>query len=408
MRFIADLHIHSRYSRACSRDLTPENLQRWGELKGIRVIGTGDITHPLWLGELREKLEPSEGSLLTLKKGLRTDDVPDSCRADVSFLLSGEISCIFKRGGKTRKVHALVFLPDFAAVERLRSALGRLGNLASDGRPILGLDVKQLLQMVLDASSEATLVPAHAWTPHFSLFGASSGFDSLEDCFEELTPHIHAIETGLSSDPSMNWRLSHLDRITLISNSDAHSPAKLGREANIFATDITYQAIMEGIRTKKGFMGTIEFFPEEGKYHHDGHRTCGARLAPRETIGHDNLCPSCGKRVTIGVLHRIEALADAPDGRRPECAPPFYSVIPLAEIIGKVLKVGVSSKKVQQCYFDLLGKLGNEFTILLETPVEDIARAGFPHLGEAIRRIRAGKIRISPGFDGQFGEIEID
>jgi PHP family Zn ribbon phosphoesterase len=267
MRYIADLHIHSRHSRACSRDLTPENLWRWAQLKGIRVVGTGDCTHPLWLGELRDKLEPGESGLFSLKQAYRTHPVPDSCRADVSFLLSGEISCIYRKGERTRKVHALVFLPDFAAADRLNRALARIGSLAADGRPILGLDVKLLLQMVLDASPEAMLVPAHAWTPHFSVFGAASGFDSLEECFEELTTHIHAIETGLSSDPAMNWRLSQLDGISLISNSDAHSPARLGREATMLAADAAYPAIMAAIKGNGGlggFSGPSNFFPRRG------------------------------------------------------------------------------------------------------------------------------------------------
>lgn len=405
MPFIADLHIHSRFSRACSRDLTPETLWRWGQLKGLRVIGTGDLTHPLWLGELREKLEPSGDGLFTLKRELRTDAVPESCRAEVSFLLSGEISCIYSKGGKTRKVHALVFLPDFAAASRLNGALARIGNLGSDGRPILGLDVKRLLQIVLDVSPEAMLVPAHAWTPHFSVFGASSGFDSLEECFEELTPHIHAIETGLSSDPPMNWRISMLDRLTLISNSDAHSPAKLGREANIFRCGVTYGEIMDAIKTGEGFAGTIEFFPEEGKYYADGHRACDVRLSPGETMARDCLCPACGKRVTVGVLHRVEKLADRPAGIRPEGAPQFRSVVPLAELIGEALRVGVASRKVERAYFDLLGKWGSELTILMETPPAEIALAGYPLVAEAIRRMRQGEISIIPGFDGEFGRI---
>lgn len=407
MPFIADLHIHSRFSRACSRNLTPETLWRWGQLKGIRVLGTGDITHPAWLAELRDKLVPAEENLFTLKSELRTDDVPESCRAEVSFLLSGEISCIYSKGGKTRKVHALVFLPDFAAAERLNKALAKIGNLGSDGRPILGLDVKTLLRIVLDVSPDAMLVPAHAWTPHFSVFGAASGFDSLEECFEELTPHIHAIETGLSSDPPMNWRLSALDRITLISNSDAHSPAKLGREANIFDTGISYSEIMDAIKTGEGFAGTIEFFPEEGKYHADGHRSCGVRLSPEETEEHGFLCPVCGKKVTVGVLHRVGKLADRPAGKRPEGAPLFRSIVPLAEIIAETLKVGVASKKVERAYFDLLGKAGSEMTILLDIPVEEIVRADHPLVGEAIRRMRSGEIELIPGFDGEFGRIRI-
>ncbi len=405
MRFIADLHIHSRYSRACSRDLTPENLWRWGQLKGIRVIGTGDITHPLWMDELREKLEPAEEGLFTLRKGLRTDDVPVSCRTEVSFLLSGEISCIYSKGGKTRKVHALVFLPGFEAAVRLNRSLAKIGNIASDGRPILGLDAKRLLQIVLDISPDAMLVPAHAWTPHFSVFGAVSGFDSLEECFEELTPHIHAIETGLSSDPPMNWRLSMLDRITLISNSDAHSPAKLGREANIFDTGISYGEIVAAVKTRKGFVGTIEFFPEEGKYHSDGHRNCGVRLSPGETVAYNYLCPACGKKVTVGVLHRVEKLADREAGTYPAGAPVFHSIIPLMEVLAETLRVGVASKKVERAYFDLLGKVGNELSILMDDPVERIVRAGYPMVAEAIRRMRAGEIRVVPGYDGEFGRI---
>lgn len=405
MPFIADLHIHSRFSRACSRDLTPENLRRWGQLKGIRVIGTGDVTHPLWLAELREKLEPSGDGLFTLKRELDTGSVPESCRAAVSYLLSGEISCIYSKGGRTRKVHALVFLPDFTAADRLNGALAKIGNLGSDGRPILGLDVKRLLRIVLDVSPDAMLVPAHAWTPHFSVFGAASGFDSLEECFEELTPHIHAIETGLSSDPPMNWRLSALDRLTLISNSDAHSPAKLGREANIFATPVTYGAITDAIKTREGFVGTIEFFPEEGKYHADGHRSCGVRLSPAETLERDCLCPACGKKVTVGVLHRVEKLADRPAGRRPAGAPLFHSTAPLAELIAESLQAGVASKKVEKAYFDLLGKVGNELTILLDTPAEEVALAGYPLVGEAIRRMRAGDVRVIPGYDGVYGRI---
>lgn len=407
MRFIADLHIHSRYSRACSPALTPENLWRWGQLKGIRVIGTGDFTHPLWLKEIREKLAPSDGNLLTLKKSLRSGNLPDSCRSDVSFLISGEISCIYSKGGKTRKVHALVFLPDFASVERLNGTLGKIGNLGSDGRPILGLDVKKLAQMVFDASPEAMLVPAHAWTPHFSIFGAISGFDSLEECFEELSPQIHAIETGLSSDPPMNWRLSQLDRITLISNSDAHSPSRLGREANIFETGLSYRSILEAIKTRAGFAGTIEFFPEEGKYHSDGHRSCGIRFDPEETINHGFLCPICGKSLTVGVLHRTTKLADLPEGRKPENAPLFHSVVPLMEIIAETLRLGPAGKKVERVYFDLLEKLGNELTILMDTPVEEIAGAGYPLQAEAIRRMRAGEVRITPGFDGIFGKVSL-
>ncbi len=407
MRFVADLHIHSKHSRATSREMSPENLWRWAQLKGITVIGTGDFTHPEWLDELQEKLEPEGNGLFRLKEGFKTDDVPDSCRADLLFLLSAEISCIYSKNGRTRKIHSIIFVPDFTAAARINTALSKIGNLNADGRPILGLDAKKLLKIVMDVSDNAMLVPAHAWTPHFSVFGAMSGFDSLEECFEELTPHIHAIETGLSSDPRMNRRLSQLDGITLISNSDAHSPRKIGREANIFDTDLSYKSIMEAIRTKRGFSGTIEFFPEEGKYHYDGHRVCSVSLSPKETIKYNYLCPVCGKRVTVGVMHRVEKLADREDGFSLSGSPGFHSIIPLPEIISETVKVGVNSKRVNNEYLSILESLGNEFTILMETSLEDIEMAGSPLLREAISRVRSGDVYIAPGFDGEYGKIRI-
>jgi uncharacterized protein (TIGR00375 family) len=407
MRFIADFHIHSRYSRATSGDMIPEAIWKWAQLKGISVVGTGDYTHPKWFRELNDKLEPLGNGLFRLKKAYCGNNVPPSCQGEVSFMLTTEISCIYSKNKRTRKVHCLVFVPDFASAARLSISLAKIGNINSDGRPILGLDAKELLKIVLDTSPEAMLVPAHAWTPHFSVFGAASGFDSLEECFEELTPNIYAIETGLSTDPAMNWRLSKLDGITLISNSDAHSPAKMGREANIFDTDMTYPAILEALKTRKGFAGTIEFFPEEGKYHFDGHRDCGVSLTPKETKQHDFLCPMCGKRVTVGVLHRVDLLADREEGARPAGAPPFKSIIPLPEIISETIRVGVSSKAVDAIYQKLLAELGNEFAILLDRPLADIERAGSPQLREAIERVRAGKVHIAPGFDGEFGKIKI-
>jgi len=407
MRFIADFHVHSHYSRATSRDMCPEGIWKWAQLKGISVIGTGDFTHPKWLKELDEKLAPLGNGLFSLRREFQADDVPASCRADVSFILSAEISCIYSKNGKTRKIHSIILAPDLAAAARLNIALSRIGNLHSDGRPILGLDAKELLRITLDASPDAVLIPAHAWTPHFSVFGAASGFDSMEECFEELTPHIHAIETGLSSDPLMNWRLSALDRITLISNSDAHSAAKIGREANILDTEISYSAITDAIKTRKGFVGTIEFFPEEGKYHYDGHRDCGVSLTPEETIHHDYLCPVCGRKVTVGVMHRVEKLADREHGFRPRNAPAFTSIIPLPELIAEGLKCGVNTKKVEAFYFSLLNKLGDEFKILMDVSLDDIGRAGTPLLQEAISRMRSGNVHIAPGYDGEFGKVKI-
>ncbi len=407
MRFIADLHIHSRHSRATSKDMSLESLWKWAQLKGIAVIGTGDFTHPKWFQEIKDKLETIGNNIFKLKNNYQSIDIPISCRAEVYFMLTAEISCIYSKNGKVRKIHSLVFVPDLATAARMNAVLSKIGNLSSDGRPILGLDAKELLKIVLDISDDAVLIPAHAWTPHFSVFGASSGFDSLEECFEELTPHIFAIETGLSSDPLMNWRLSSLDRITLISNSDAHSPAKIGREANIFDTEISYKAMMNAIKTRDGFEGTIEFFPEEGKYHYDGHRTCGISLSPKETVKHNYLCPVCGKRVTVGVMHRVEKLADRENGFRPSGAPPFYSLVPLPEIIAEAIKVGVNSKAVNNEYLHIIEKLGNEFKILMDIPLNDIERASSPIIREAIARMRSGNVHISPGFDGEYGKIKI-
>jgi uncharacterized protein (TIGR00375 family) len=425
MQFIADLHIHSRYSRATSNNMSIESLWKWAQLKGITVIGTGDFTHPKWFQELKEKLEPFGNNLFKLKDNLKEDNIPLSCKSGVYFMLTAEISTIYSKKGRTRKIHNIIFAPDFPTVTKINSRLSRIGNLSADGRPILGLDAKHLLKMVLETSPDAMIVPAHAWTPHFSIFGAESGFDSLSECFEELTPHIHSIETGLSSDPPMNWRLSSLDRITLISNSDAHSPSKLGREANIFdtsnpllppfskggqegiANEISYDFITNAIKTKKGFNGTIEFFPEEGKYHYDGHRVCGVRLSPKETVRNNYVCPMCGRKVTIGVMHRVEKLADRADGFKPEGAPQYYSLIPLTEIIAETLKVGTNTKTVETEYLKLLSTLGNEFKILMESSLSDIERAGSTSLSEAISRMRSGRVNISPGFDGEYGKIKI-
>ncbi|MFN3395303.1 MAG: endonuclease Q family protein [Thermodesulfovibrionales bacterium] len=406
MSFIADLHVHSRYSRATSKDMTLEEISRWAQIKGIKVIGTGDLTHPEWFKEIKEKLQPSDNGLYRLKDKSK-NSVPESCESDVFFMLSAEISCIYSKKGRIRKIHSIIYLPDLTSAEKLNRELSRIGNLGADGRPILGLDAKDLLKIVLHCSPEALFVPAHAWTPHFSVFGSESGFDSLEECFEELTHHIHAIETGLSSDPSMNWRLSSLDRITLMSNSDAHSPSKIGREANIFDTEVSYPAIIKAVKEKIGFKGTIEFFPEEGKYHYDGHRPCEIRLSPAETIRHNYLCPVCGKRVTVGVMNRVERLADRPIGFKPRNAPIYYSIIPLIEILSEVFRTGVNTKRVEAEYFNLISKLGSEFRILMETPLKDIEGASTSLIGEAIERMREGRIYISPGYDGVYGRIRI-
>ncbi len=407
MRFFADLHIHSRFSRATSRDVTLESLWKWAQIKGISVLGSGDFTHPQWFKELKKKLDNESNNLFKIKKKYRVISPPDSCVNEVFFMLTTEVSCIYVKNGKVRKIHSLILVPDFAAASELTRSLSKIGNLSSDGRPILGLDAKTLLKITLDISDEILFIPAHAWTPHFSVFGACSGFDSLEECFDELTPHIYAIETGLSSNPSMNWRLSLLDPITLISNSDAHSPARIGREANILHTELSYKAILNAIKTKQGFAGTVEFFPEEGKYHYDGHRPCGVSLSPEETVRHNYLCPVCNKKITIGVMHRVEKLSDRKEGFRLSDAPPFYSIIPLQEIISEIKRVGVNSKMVITEYFRLIERLGDELRILIDLPLDDFEHAGAPLLKDAISRMRSGNVHVAPGFDGEYGKITI-
>ena len=412
MSFVADLHIHSPYSRATSKEMAPESLHRWAQLKGLAVVGTGDFTHPRWFAELQEKLEPAEPGLYRLKPELAADvdaQVPERCRAGVRFLITAEISSIYSRGGRTRKVHNVILVPGLAEAAKINARLQRIGNLEADGRPILGLDSRDLLRLVLDTVPEALLIPAHAWTPHFSVFGANSGFDSLEECFGDLAVHIRAVETGLSSDPPMNWRLSQLDGITLVSNSDAHSPSKLGREANVLETELSYRGIADAIVSgdPARFLGTIEFFPEEGKYHYDGHRACGVRLSPKETLRHRHACPKCGKPVTVGVMHRVEVLADRPEGYRPEGALPYWSLIPLPELLAEVHESGVNTKAVTDAYFRLLGSLGSELSILMEAPLSEIEAEGGELLAEAVRRMRAGEVSIAPGYDGEYGSIRI-
>ncbi|MCJ7594523.1 MAG: UvrD-helicase domain-containing protein [Desulfobacterales bacterium] len=407
MTFVADLHTHSHFSRATSRDLIPEELAYWAQKKGISVIGTGDFTHPGWLAELQEKLTETENGLYRLRPELEKaveERVPESCRSPVRFLLTGEISCIYKRGGKTRKIHNLILLPDFDAALRLSERLRKIGNVTSDGRPILGLDSRDLLEIVMEVSPRSFFIPAHIWTPWFSLFGSKSGFESLEECFGDLSPHIHALETGLSSDPPMNRRLAALDDYLLVSNSDAHSPSKLGREANIFDTPMDYDHMIEAMTRKTGFEGTLEFFPEEGKYHYDGHRKCRVSLHPSETREHQGNCPGCGKPLTVGVLHRVFELSDR---ETPQLSKAFYSLIPLSEILSELLDCGPSTKKVTTVYDDLLVALGPELRILKDAPPEEIEVAGGPLLREAIARMRKNQVIKQEGYDGEYGVIRL-
>jgi len=399
MKFVADFHIHSKYSRATSPSMDLHSLDMWAKVKGITVIGTGDFTHPEWIKELEDKLEPAEPGLFKLK------DLDSSVR----FILTAEISCIYSKNKKVRKVHTVLFAPSFLAVHKINSALSKIGNLKADGRPIIGLDVKELAKITLDADKDCVVVPAHIWTPWFSVFGSKSGFDSLEECFEDYAKHIYAVETGLSSDPGMNWRLSQLDNITLISNSDAHSPQKIGREANVFDTELSYYAITEALKTKdkEKFLYTVEFFPEEGKYHYDGHRLCNISLAPSESKKYDNICPKCKKPLVIGVLNRVEELADRPEGFIPPNAIPFKRLIPLEEVIADVLGTSVKTKEVVKNYNDLINNLGNEFKILLDANKEDIAKITLPEIAEGIIKVREGRVDIEPGYDGVYGKIKI-
>ena len=411
MKYIADLHIHSYFSRATSKSLNLEHLNKWAQIKGLKVVATGDITHPRWLEEMREKLEPAAGDgLFTLKpEFIRTTqaEVPAACAGDVYFILSGEISSIYKKG-KVRKIHNVVFFPSFDSVARFQATLDRIGNIRSDGRPILGLDARDLLEIVLETDADAQLIPAHIWTPWFSLLGSKSGFDSVQECFDDLSCHIFALETGLSSDPPMNWRLSSLDTYSLVSNSDAHSPENLAREANVFETDLSYKALFAALKNKsQDFWGTIEFFPEEGKYHMDGHRKCGKMMRPTETIENHGLCPVCGKPATLGVNYRVEELADRPEGARPEGAKSFLSLIPLPEVLSEVLGVGPKSKKVQRVYFSMLQELGPELSILMDLSIKDIEAHSGGLVAEAVRRMRAGEVHPMPGYDGEYGIIRI-
>ncbi|MCI4063348.1 UvrD-helicase domain-containing protein [Micromonospora sp. R77] len=413
--FVADLHIHSKYSRACSRDLTLPNLGWWARRKGIGVLGTGDFTHPAWYDHLRETLHPAEPGLYRLSPEAERDiarrlppRLASAAEADpVRFMLSVEISTIYKRDDRTRKVHHLIYLPDLDAVARFNAALGRIGNLGSDGRPILGLDSRDLLEITLTASPDGYLVPAHIWTPWFSALGSKSGFDAIADCYADLADHIFAVETGLSSDPEMNWRVGSLDRYQLVSNSDAHSPPALAREATVLDSARDYFAIRDALRTGDGLAGTIEFFPEEGKYHADGHRLCGVNWSPERTREAGGRCPECGKPLTVGVLSRVEELADRPEGHRPAHARPVTHLVPLAEILGEINQVGARSKRVEGKLNDLVAALGPELEILTSTPLDEVGRVGGELLAEGIGRLRRGDVRRVPGYDGEYGVITL-
>jgi uncharacterized protein (TIGR00375 family) len=395
MEFIADFHIHSKYSRATSRNMDVKSLSEWAKLKGITLMGTGDFTHHLWLEELKNNLEDCANGLYKYN--------------GINFILTAEISSIYSKGGKTYRIHNLIFAPSFKSVDQINERLGRIGNLASDGRPILGLDAAELARIVFDIDDNCMIVPGHIWTPWFSLFGSMSGFDRIEDCFEDQTEKIFALETGLSSDPAMNWRISALDKFTLISNSDSHSPQKIGREANVFNCELDYQTIREVLKTKdsKRFLYTIEFFPEEGKYHYDGHRLCGVRWSPKETKEHNGRCAICKKPVTIGVVNRIEQLADRPEGFQPLSPIPFKSFIPFDEIIADAKGVNKGSVAVERDYHSYLAKFGTEFDILMRAPKDALLKGLPSKVAEGVLRVREGKVKLKAGFDGEYGKVSI-
>ncbi len=396
--YLADLHIHSRYSRATSKEMTVPTLARTAREKGLHLIGTGDFTHPDYLAELEEYLEPApEEGLFVYRED------PEGPR----FILSVEVSNIFSQGGKpNRRMHTLLLAPSFEVAREINTALGHLGNLSSDGRPIFGFPVKELVRLMRQISPDIVVIPAHIWTPWYSVFGSFSGFDSLEECFEEELEHIFALETGLSSDPPMNWRLSALDRFALVSNSDAHSPTKLGREANALFRPMGYSALVEALR-KDALAFTIEFYPEEGKYHYDGHRQCGILFSPKETRAHGGRCPVCGQPLTVGVMYRVEELADRPEGYKPPQKPPALHLVPLQEIIAEALNKGVQTQTVKKTYRQIIEIGGSEFDILLFKPLDELADFVPPRILEGIRRVREGRLYIRPGYDGVYGKISI-
>ena len=412
MTFYADLHIHSRYSRATARNLDFEHIYQAARMKGITVVGTGDFTHPAWVQEMESKLEPAEPGLFVLKKQTAAaidDAIPPSCRNQVRFMLQAEISNIYKKEGKVRKNHNIIYFPDLTSVKKFNARLDAIGNITSDGRPILGLDARDLLEIMLEISDQGFLVPAHIWTPWFSLFGSKSGFDRIEQCFEDLSSHIFAVETGLSSDPPMNWRVADLDHVRLMSNSDAHSPGYLGRNACVFNTELDYFAMRRSLETldTAAYKGTLDMYPDQGKYHYDGHRKCGVSLDPDETAGLEGICPECGRPLTLGVLYRVRELADRPQGFVPSDRQGYTSIIPLTDMLSEIFGVGPKTKKVARYYDKAVQVLGPELDILLERSCDDIQASGIPLLAEAVSRMRNKHVHVEPGFDGQFGKVHV-
>ena len=392
MNLIADLQIHSRFSRATSSAITIQNLEKYARLKGVNLLGTGDFTHPKWLAELKQELKEDGSGILTSKSGFH-------------FVLQGEISNIYTQDGKARRIHTLLLARNFDVVEQINNALLKKGRLDYDGRPIFGFSCIELVEMMKEIDDDIEIIPAHSWTPWYGIFGSMSGFDSVEECFKEYANKIHAIETGLSSDPAMNWRLSSLDKYTLLSSSDAHSfwPWRLGREANVFDIGLSYDALLDAIRQRKGFVETIEMWPHEGKYHYTGHRNCNVVLSPKESIKLKNICPKCRSKLTVGVAQRVEELADREEGFVPKHAVPFKNLIPLSEVIGGTIGEKVESKKVWEEYYKLTNAFGNEFEVVLNADEKELKKITSEKIAENIIRNRNQKIPFKPGYDGVYG-----
>lgn len=406
--YIADIHIHSKYSMATSRECDSRHLDLWARRKGIDLVGTGDCTHSQWRQELKATTELCDNGFYVLKSELRIEDETRGVTNYPKFIITGEISCIYKKKGRTRKVHNIVVFPHLEAAEKLSQRLEKIGNIHSDGRPILKVDSRDLLEMTLDVCPSAMLIPAHIWTPHFSVFGAFSRFESIEECYGDMSREIHALETGLSSDPSMNRGISALDRFTLISNSDAHSPSKLGREANVLDGELSYNGLKKAIETGDGFLSTIEYFPQEGKYFMDGHRNCNIVLSPDDTDKYGGICSVCGKKLTVGVSHRIAHMTDREGEVQVSRSRPFEKLMPLIDVIGAVQKTSSASKKVQRIYMDMLKSIGPELYILRNASIEQIAQVAGEGVARGVDRLRRGEVKLVPGYDGKYGEIIID
>jgi len=393
MRIIADLHIHSKYSRATSKELNIKNLEKYARLKGLNLLGTGDFTHPLWLKELKNELSEDGTGILKTKTGF-------------NFILQTEISLMYLQDGKSRKIHNVILARNFDVVGQIIEYLKKYGRVDYDGRPIFGIKCPEFVEIMKEIDKDVEIIPAHVWTPWFGLFGSKSGFDTVEECFKDQSRHIHALETGLSSDPEMNWRLSSLDKYTLVSNSDMHSfwPWRIGRECNIFdLKELGYDLILKAIRTKQGLIETIEVDPSYGKYHFDGHRNCNVCMSPMESLKNKDVCPVCRRKLTIGVLHRVEELADRPAGFKPKDAVPFKSLIPLSEILSRLLNSGIATQKTWKAYYDLVSESRSEINILLNLPLDELKKITNERTAEAIINVRNGKIKIQPGFDGEYG-----